>query len=129
MDNVNLFEHNAMMEAKARMMTLPIAADQQFPAPLRKLTPQQEVEQTLHTARLLQGKIADLRDQFPDNRGNLEESERFISDMVLNLEGHLRDIKEGKESFVSHEPDCGCDDCAAARSDEHYDRKRDGMTA
>ncbi len=52
---------------------------------------------------------------------NLNEAAQFVADAVLDIEGALRAEDEAPCA-------CGrCDDCGAARSDEHYDRRRDGM--
>lgn len=56
---------------------------------------------------------------------NIDEAEDFARGIVLNLDGEIAN----RNSFEACPIRCPCDSCAAARSDEHYDRKRDGMAA
>lgn len=54
---------------------------------------------------------------------NLNEAAQFAADAATDIEGALRAEDEAPCA-------CGlCDSCAAARSDEHYDRARDGAAA
>ena len=91
----------------------------------KPITPRNQLAQCIESALQLKNKIMSVRDQYPDRRANLEESERFLKDALNNLIGQLRDVDAGYEFLDVHHPHCQCDDCAAARSDEHHDRKRE----
>ncbi|HKB59804.1 MAG TPA: hypothetical protein VKC56_07115 [Gallionellaceae bacterium] len=60
---------------------------------------------------------------------NLNEAAQFMADAVLNIAAvagmnGARDVEDEAPCT------CGrCDDCVAARSDEHHDRKRDATSA
>lgn len=89
-----------------------------------KANKENDMQNMIFSIRLLQANITKLLEIYPDNRGNLEESLEYAGYILLNMQGHLHDVQQGKEEFCH----CGkCDDCVAARSDEHYDRKRDGQ--
>ncbi len=52
---------------------------------------------------------------------NLNEAAHFVADAVLDIGGALQAEDDARCT-------CGrCDACVAGRSDEHYDRKRDGI--
>ncbi len=52
---------------------------------------------------------------------NLNEAAQFVADAVLDIGGALDAADEAACC-------CGrCDECVAARSDAHHDRKRDGL--
>ncbi len=61
--------------------------------PLAKPT----IQDTLDMAIELEQAINKLTKRYIDHRGNLDEAMRFISDIICNLEGHQKDIAEGKE--------------------------------
>lgn len=61
--------------------------------PLAKPTP----SETLAMAVELEQALNKLTKRYTDHRGNLEESMRCISDIITNIEGHQKDIAEGKE--------------------------------
>lgn len=58
---------------------------------------------------------------------NLNEAGQFVADALLDI-GAVADMRlaeGGKDAAACR---CGrCDDCVAARSDQHYDRTRDGV--
>ena len=61
--------------------------------PLAKPT----VADTLAMAIELEQSINKLTTRYADHRGNLDEAMRCISDIITNLEGHQKDMAEGKE--------------------------------
>lgn len=60
----------------------------------------------------------------PDS-ANIDEAEDFAKGIVMNLNGEIA----AQENFEAHPGKCPCDSCVADRSDDHYDRKRDGVAA
>lgn len=60
----------------------------------------------------------------PDFDSELEESKGFAEDILTNIAAIRMHLAEPYEPC-----DCGgkCDSCVAGRSDEHYDRQRDGQ--
>ena len=77
--------------------------------------------------------ISALIDQYPyskfasDNDQSISSSIHEAYDMV---DGAFTDLVSAKKlinaPYEPHEPHCKCESCVAGRSDEHYDRKRDG---
>lgn len=41
--------------------------------------------------------LASMKFEYADHRGNIEESHEYCEYMLANLEGHQKDIQEGKE--------------------------------
>lgn len=41
--------------------------------------------------------LTDLMNVYHDHRGSLEDSATFAGDIITNVEGHLKDLREGKE--------------------------------
>lgn len=80
------------------------------------------LEQCLDIAKALSASLAAHKRQLP-NSANIDEAASFASDIALNLAAEILN----QNSYEAHPARCPCDECAAARSDEHYDRKRDGM--
>lgn len=63
-----------------------------------KYTPERyTLEQTIEMAKKLEQSINRFTKEFNDHRGCLSESMDSIADIIANLEGHQRDIQEGKE--------------------------------
>jgi hypothetical protein len=60
---------------------------------------------------------------------NLNEAAQFVADAVLDIAA-VADMNGARDAEDAAPCTCGrCDDCAAARSDQHHDRKRDGAPA
>jgi len=70
-------------------------------------------------------------------KANLEQCKELVNalaDRVADLTGYTLGLEDAQcrieielESIANNCGGCGkCDSCVAARSDEHYDRKRDG---
>lgn len=55
------------------------------------------VQEVLDMAVNLEQALDKLTKQYIDHRCNLDESMRFISDIISNLEGHQKDIEDGIE--------------------------------
>lgn len=100
--------------------------------PAHKPSPEEEFDICLALARNLQNKVLALRNGFKGNRSadhlkdDLQSAENFIG-------GAVRKLQAAADEFADGAPDAEeschcyvCDNCDAARSDEHYDRKRDG---
>jgi hypothetical protein len=88
----------------------------------RKMTAEELIQAVLVSASRLDRELAELAatDTFD---ANIEESQYFVQGIITNIMGYKKRLNE---PYVPHEPHCGCDECVAARSDEHFDRKRDG---
>ncbi len=124
MSGINLFEQQARMQRQF--------APERSPATGLE-TPMQSVMRFIEGASLEQcGKVAihlsarlfALEKQHSGMKAaNLNEAAHFIADAQLNISGALK---------AEDEPPCRCgrcDDCAAARSDEHHDRRQDALAA
>lgn len=51
----------------------------------------------LYMAYQIEKDLVELLKVYHDNRGNLVESARMAGDIITNIEGHLQDLKEGRE--------------------------------
>ena len=51
----------------------------------------------LYMAHQIEKDLVALQKVYHDSRSNLDESARFAGDIISNVEGHLKDIKEGEE--------------------------------
>ncbi len=124
MSGINLFEQQARMQRQFAPERSPAA---------RLETPMQSVMRFIEAASLEQcGKVAihlsarlfALEKQHSGMQAaNLNEAAHFIADAQLNISGTLQ---------AEDAPPCRCgrcDDCAAARSDEHRDRRQDALAA
>ena len=56
-----------------------------------------KMQSILYVMRTVEKDLTDLMKSYDDNRGNLDESSRMAGDIITNVEGHIRDITEGKE--------------------------------
>jgi hypothetical protein len=124
---MNLFEQQARMHARLHRPPPPDAAGA---APLAGCgTPMLAVMRFIEGANLEQcGKLAihlsarlfELEKRYGGMQAaNLNEAAQFAADAAQDISGAM-----GAEAEAPCR--CGrCDACAAARSDEHYDRKRD----
>jgi len=102
------------------------------PVPASKPTPGEEIDICLALARNLGAKIRGLRVGMPGNgmpdhlNDDLKSAENFAGGVVRKLQAAADGLANGAPEIppACH---CGkCDGCVAGRSDEHYDRKRDG---
>ncbi len=125
MSGINLFEQQARLQRQ-------FAQTQPSPAANAE-TPMQSVMRFLEGASLeqcgkaaihLSARLFTLEKQHSGMKAaNLNEAAHFIADAQLNISGALK---------AEDEPPCRCgrcDDCAAARSDEHHDRRQDALAA
>lgn len=119
MSGINLFEQQARLQRP-------------YQAELHE-TPMQSVMRFIEGASLEQcGKVAvhlsarlfALEKQHSGMKAaNLNEAAHLTADAALDIGGALQ---------AGNEPPCRCgrcDDCAAARSDAHHDRRRDALAA
>ncbi len=124
MSGINLFEQQARMQRQFAPERSPAA---------RLETPMQSVMRFIEAASLEQcGKVAihlsarlfSLEKQHSGMQAaNLNEAAQFAADAALDIHGAL----QAEEASPCR---CGrCDDCVAARSDEHHDRRQDALTA
>jgi len=102
------------------------------PVPISKPTPEEEIDMCLALARNLGAKIKGLRNGVPGNGmpdhlyDDLQSAENFTGGVVRKLQAAADGLADGAPET---QPACHCgecDGCVAARSDKHYDRKRDG---
>ncbi|HMC12714.1 MAG TPA: hypothetical protein VKG67_00025 [Gallionellaceae bacterium] len=107
------------------------------PIPISKPSPEEEIDICLALARNLGAKIRGLKNGIPGNgmpgngmpdylNDDLQSAENFAGGVVRKLQAAADGLADGAPEIppACH---CGeCDGCVAARSDEHYDRKRDG---
>ncbi len=119
MSGINLFEQQALLQRRAG----PAAT----PAPLQAVTrfiESASLEQCGKVAIHLSARLFALEKQHGGMRAaNLNEAAHFVADAVLDIDGAMKSEDDVPCS-------CGrCDSCTAARSDEHYDRRRDGLAA
>lgn len=96
------------------------------PVPVSQPTAEEEIDICLALARDLGARIKGLRDGMPDHiNDDLQSAENFAGGVVRKLQAAADGLVDGAPEM---EPACHCgecDGCIAARSDEHYDRKRD----
>ena len=130
---MNLFEQQAQalrMARPAAIQPKPIPAEPMQPAPLRQVSPLEmmrfvERASLGHCAQLARSLSARLYMLEKSHAGmqaaNIEEAAQFAADAALNL--------ESVAGMKAEQPcRCGrCDDCRAARADENYARRRDGV--
>lgn len=87
----------------------------------KKLTHEERLTEALRVVNHLDLLLLSLAKDDPHD-ANIEEAQRFAEDILTNLIGHKYEFEHPLETCT-----CGkCDSCIAARSDEHYSRKRDG---
>ena len=138
MNGLNLFEQQALQQWQSRapaprQQTAPGQRPAQTPLASQSPPSGLEVLRYIEGANLEQcGKVAvhlsarlfRLEKQHSGMQAaNLNEAAHFAADAATDIEGALRADDEAPCS-------CGlCDSCAAARSDEHHDRARDGAAA
>lgn len=117
----NLFEQNATMEARARSMTVQKAGGlpERNAKRLARLDTLVEIAGFIEAADLRECKhiINELIDRVSEITGSAKELEDAAVMLTKAIDGY--DIE------AIHLPECRCDDCVAARSDEHFDRRRD----
>lgn len=116
MSGINLFEQHALMQ---RQQAAPAA----LPAVMGFIEGA-SLEQCGKVAAHLSARLFALEKRHGGMKAaNLNEAAHFVADAVLDIDGAMRAEDEAPCR-------CGrCDGCAAARSDEHYDRRRDGLAA
>lgn len=110
---------------EAQIKTVMAVTDALFNPKPRKLSTDELIQAILVSASRLKREIEELAAkelQMPKD-ANLEEALDFVDGIQLDIEGYRRELNK---PYEPHEPKCQCDACVAARSDEHYDRKRDG---
>lgn len=93
------------------------------PVKVRKPTQNEMIEAAIATANRLDQLLLEIAKTDPHN-ANIEEAQEFAEGIFLNIAGYRKELN------APYMPcDCGgkCDACVAARSDEHHDRKRDGI--
>lgn len=90
-----------------------------------KPTREDMIDAAIATANRLDLMLLEIAKEDPHN-ANIEEAQDFAEGILLNVAGYRKQLNT---PYVS----CGCggkcDACVAARSDEYYDRKRDGESA
>ncbi len=125
MHGVNLFEQQALQQWQSRAPAAPRqqAACQSTPSGLEVLRYIEgaNLEQCGKVAVHLSARLFRLEKQHSGMQAaSLNEAAHFAADAATDIEGALRAEEAAPCS-------CGlCDSCAAARSDEHHDRRRDG---
>lgn len=125
----NLFDQADATIARNRVIIESIRAMQPYMRAMgdaikRHDDPALSLEQCLDLAKALNSSLSAHKRQNPDS-ANIDESAGFAKDIALNLAAEILN----RNSYEAHPAKCPCDECAAARSCEHYDRKRDGMAA
>lgn len=55
------------------------------------------IDETIEMAKKLEHSIIKFTRIYPDNRGSLSEAMESISVIIDNLEGHKKDVDEGRE--------------------------------
>lgn len=123
---MSLLEHYAQERLiETQQKSINSVTDALFNRTPRQLTPREELDECIRAAHQLKAKVMHVRDLYPDKRGGLAEAEDMMKDVLTDLIAQLHDVDLGRENFELCS--CGkCDSCVVARSDEHYDRKRDG---
>lgn len=120
MSGVNLFEQQALAQRAAMPRETPLAAAMRF-------IEGANASQCGKVAAHLSARLFALEKMYDDMQAaNLNEAAQFVADAVLDIAA-VSDL-DGV-STAKREPPCACghcDDCVAARADEHHDRKRDG---
>jgi hypothetical protein len=123
MAGVNLFEQQALaMRARARAAPREAHALRETPlAGAMRFIEGANISQCGKVAAHLSVRLFALEKMHGGMKAaNLNEAAQFVADAALDIGGALDAEDEAPCA-------CGrCDDCAAARSDVHYDRKRDG---
>jgi hypothetical protein len=51
----------------------------------------------IYSLNVIKKDLLKARQRYVDHRGNLDEAEMFVDDALSNIEGHLKDMEEGKE--------------------------------
>ncbi len=126
MNGVNLFQQQAEQERNLRAVFA--AADREVePAPplgVARFIQRASLDQCRMVAFVLSDRLFALHKQHGGMKAaNLEEAARLTGDAALDIDGALNAADE--EACA-----CGrCDSCVAARSDEHHDRRVDGLLA
>lgn len=117
---MNLFEQQALMQKRlAPRPAQPAGGDR--PALDLRLIESASLDQCGKIAIRLSARLFTLEKQYSGMKAaNLNEAAHFVADAALDIDGAM---KAGEEAPCG----CGqCDNCVAARSDEHYGRQRDG---
>jgi hypothetical protein len=105
-------------------------------APLPAFIQADQIAASLRMYRYRPEQIAELLDAIADAMHNEHyRHDGELSDMLADKGGEITDtatdLRTTAETAEETEVcNCrACDSCVAARSDEHYDRRRDGMSA
>ena len=99
----------------AQQRTIVEMIDRFFSTPQRPL-----VDNCIGAAFRLKTMIEELiEDDGDDDYGSLGESKELAGSIMLNLGGWK---SNSAKQHVDHGARCRCDNCVAARSDEHFDR-------
>jgi hypothetical protein len=93
-----------------------------FPKP-HQMTVDELIQAVLVSANRLDRELTELAKTDPHD-ANIEEAQDFAQGIITNITGYKKRLHQ---PYIPHEPHCKCDSCLAARSDEHFDRKRDGI--
>lgn len=65
---------------------------------MRQPTREEKLFAAKHHATQTQKLLAELKDEYKDARGNLQEGNYLLSQALTNIEGHEQDLAEGFES-------------------------------
>ncbi len=123
---MNLFEQQALMQKHLvphPAQSKPAAGDPPTGFAMR-LIESATLDQCGTIAIHLSARLFTLEKQYSGMKAaNLNEAAQFVADAALDIDGAMKAEDETPCR-------CGrCDSCIAARSDEHYDRQRDGIAA
>ena len=110
-------------------ITAAALTDHLFGAPIqRKQTDIEKLDEAIILARKVSDICGELKHTLPESFDAAMQENKDLLHSVLNNFAAVR-MHFYMVANAAQEPcDCNgkCDDCVAARSDEHYDRKRDG---
>jgi len=71
--------------------------DAMFAPRVVKQTPEQIIESIIVMAKSMEKMIASLENHYFDHRANISESLRMAGDIIVNMQGHRRDVEAGLE--------------------------------
>lgn len=64
---------------------------------MKTLTAQQKLERCIEIAEELEILLGSMKFEYSDNRGNIAESIEYAEYISANMQGHKKDIQQGKE--------------------------------
>jgi len=71
--------------------------DAMFAPRVVKQTPEQTIESIIVMAKSMEKMIESLEKHYFDHRANISESLRMAGDIIVNMQGHRRDVEAGLE--------------------------------